>query len=180
MTIRDVPMLAGAGLVPLAAARVTSAPDAAPRRRIPSLYADPASWLALEAVDELWARCSDEVRTAAETTAVVLVSAYSTIETMSAIAAAVPGGRLSPLRFAGATAGSPVSLVCQAHGFRGPTLVITSAPEDGCPAALTMAGHWLRTGAASHVVIAVHDHDPMRGHEIRCVVAGAASPGGQR
>ncbi|WP_329101245.1 hypothetical protein OG792_20520 [Micromonospora sp. NBC_01699] len=174
MTVEDIAVLAGAGLVPLATARAGRAPNAAPHRQIPSLYADPASWLVLEAVDELWAGCPDAVRAAPETTAMVLVSTYSTIDTMSAIARAVPGGRLSPLRFAGASAGGPVSLVCQVHGFRGPTLVITSAPEDGCPAAWTMARHWLRTGAASHVVVAVHDHDSLRGHEVRCVVVGAA------
>jgi hypothetical protein len=60
------------------------------------------------------------------------------------------------------------------HGLRGPTLVITTDPADGVPAARTMARHWLRTGAASHVVVAVHDHDPMRGHEVQCVVVGPA------
>ncbi|MEV4629505.1 hypothetical protein AB0J90_24900 [Micromonospora sp. NPDC049523] len=174
MTVEDIAVLAGAGLVALATARVGPATDAAPHRRIPSLYADPASWLVLEAVDELWTACPDAVRAAPETTAMVLVSTYSTIDTMSAIARAVPGGRLSPLRFAGASASGPVSLVCQVHRFRGPTLVFTTAPEQGCPAALTMARHWLRTGAASQVVVAVHDHDSLRGHEVRCVVVGAA------
>ncbi|MFK3979648.1 hypothetical protein ACI2K4_04635 [Micromonospora sp. NPDC050397] len=184
MTVEDIAVPAGAGLVTLATARARRAPDATPHRRIPSLYADPASWLVLEAVDALWAGCPDAVRAAPETTAMVLVSTYSTIDTMSAVARAVPGGRLSPLRFAGASAGGPVSLVCQVHGLRGPTLVITTAPEDGCPAALTMARHWLRTGAAGQVVVAVHDHDPPGGHEVRCVVVGAAPdprpPGGAR
>ncbi|MET7951707.1 hypothetical protein [Micromonospora sp. NPDC005324] len=173
MTVEDIAVHAGAGLVPLARAWAGRAPNATTHQRIPSQYADPASWLVLDAVNELWAGCPDAVRTAPETTAMVLVSTYSTIDTMSAIARAVPGGRLSALRFAGASAGGPVSLVCQSHGFRGPTLVITTAPEDGCPAALTMARHWLRTGAASHVVVAVHDHDSLRGHEVRCVVVGA-------
>jgi hypothetical protein len=169
MTVEDTAVLA-AGLVPLATARAGSAPGTAPRRRIPNLYADPVSWLVLEAVDEL----GTGGRAVPETTAMVLVSTYGTLETMSAIARAVPGGRLSPLRFAGASAGGPVSLACQAHGFRGPTLVITTAPAEGHPAALTMARHWLRSGAANHVVIAVHDHDPLRGHEVRCVLVGAA------
>ncbi|MET0493583.1 MAG: hypothetical protein ABW000_10685 [Actinoplanes sp.] len=168
MTVDDLAVLAGAGLVTLATARAGSAPGAAPHRRIPSQYADPASWAVLAAVDRLWSGIPPEA------TAMVLVSTYSTIDTMSAIAGAVPGGRLSPLRFAGASAGGPVSLVCQVHGLRGPTLVITTAPPDGCPAALTMARHWLRTGAASQVVVALHEHDPVRGHEVQCVVVGAA------
>jgi hypothetical protein len=173
--VEDIAVPEGAGLVPLATARTSRAANATPHRRIPSLYADPASWAVLEAVDELWAGCPDDVRAASETTAMVLVSTHGTVDTMSAIARAVPGGRLSPLRFAGASAGGPVSLVCLVHGLRGPTLVITTDPADGCPAALTMARHWLRTGAASHVVVGLHGHDPVRGHEVRCVVFAAGA-----
>lgn len=168
------PALGGAGLVPLATVRTSRAANATPHRRIPSLYADPASWAVLEAVDELWAGCPDEVRAASGTTAMVLVSTHATVDTMAAIARAVPGGRLSPLRFAGASAGGPISLVCLVHGFRGPTLMITTDPVDGCPAARTMARHWLRTGAARHVVVGVHTHDPVGGHQVRCAVVEAA------
>ncbi|MCE7004706.1 hypothetical protein LWC34_18020 [Kibdelosporangium philippinense] len=171
--VKDIAVPEGAGLVPLATVRTSHAANATPHRRIPSLYADPASWAVLEAVDELWAGCPDEVR-APGTTAMVLVSTYSTLDTMSAIARAVPGGRLSPLRFAGASAGGPISLVCLVHGLRGPTLTITTDPAGGLPAALTMTRHWLRTGAASHGVVAVHHHDPLRGHEVQCVLVGAA------
>jgi hypothetical protein len=174
MTVEDIAVPEGAGLVPLATVRTSRAANATPHRRIPSRYADPASWAVLEAVDELWAGCPDEVRAAPGTTAMVLVSTHSTLDTMSGIARAVPGGRLSPLRFAGASAGGPISLVSMVHGLRGPTLVITTDPADGVPAARTMARHWLRTGAASHVVVAVHDHDPLHGHEVRCVVVGPA------
>ncbi|WP_433559457.1 hypothetical protein ACQPWY_15070 [Pseudonocardia xinjiangensis] len=174
---RQEPELSGAGLVQLAAGRLAKLTTAPPRRRIPSLYADPASWAVLETVDEVWAGCPDAVRAAPEATAMVLVSTYGTTDTMTAISRAVPGGRLSPLRFAGASAGGPISLVCLVHGFRGPTLMITTDPVDGCPVALTMARHWLRTGAASHVVVGVHDHDPLRGHQVRCVVLGAEQLG---
>ena len=168
------PALGGAGLVPLATARTSHAVNAVPRRRIPSLYADPASWAVLEAVDELWKGCPDDVRAAPGTTAMILVSTHGTVDTMAAIARAVPTGRLSPLRFAGASTGGPISLVCLVHGFRGPTIMITTDPADGCPVALTLARRWLRSGAAGHVVVGVHDHDPLHGHEVQCVVFGAA------
>jgi hypothetical protein len=171
--VTSAPDLGGAGLVPLATARTSRAADATPHRRIPSLYADPASWAVLAAVDELWAGCPDEVPAPA-TTAMVLVSTHCTMDTMAGIARAVPGGRLSPLRFAGASAGGPISLVSMVHGLRGPTLVITTEPAEGVPAARTLARHWLRTGAASHVVVAVHDRDPLGGHEVQCAVVGPA------
>jgi hypothetical protein len=160
--------LAGTGLAALAAARTSRAANATPHRRIPSLYADPASWAVLEAVDA----CGTPEP---GTTAMVLVSTHATMDTMAGIARAVPGGRLSPLRFAGASAGGPVSLVCMVHGLRGPTLVITTDPADGVPAARTLARHWLRTGAATHVVLAVHEHHPKRGHDVRCVLVEAAA-----
>lgn len=182
--VEDVAVVTGTGLVPLATARISRAANAAPHRRIPSLYADPAAWAVLAAVDELFAGCRDDVRPIPGATAMIVVSTHGTADTMAAIARATPGGRLSPLRFAGASAGGMVSLACLVHGLRGPTLVITSGPADGCPAARTMARHWLRTGAASHVVIAVHDRDPLRGHDVRCVVVEAAAdpgtPGGAR
>jgi hypothetical protein len=171
--VTSVDDLAGAGLAPLATTRTSRAANAAPHRRIPSLYADPASWAVLAAVDELWAACPDEVQAPA-TTAMVLVSTHCTVDTMAGIARAVPGGRLSPLRFAGASAGGPISLVCMVHGLRGPTLVITTDPAEGLPAARTMARHWLRTGAASHVLVGVHDRDPLGGHEVQCVMVGPA------
>jgi hypothetical protein len=173
-SVETLPDLAAAGLVPLASARLAKAATAPPRRRIPSLYADAASWTVLEAVDELWGRCPDEVRANPGATAMVLVSVHGTTDTMTAIARAVPAGRLSPLRFAGASAGGPISLACLVHGFRGPTLMITTDPADGCPAALTMARHWLRTGAARHVVVGLHTADPVRGHVVECAAVGAA------
>ncbi|WP_249998256.1 hypothetical protein [Actinoplanes sp. M2I2] len=172
MTGHRMPELSGDGLVRLAEAALTRPSTTPPSRRIPSLYADPTSWSVLAAVDEAWARCPAGVRAAPEATGMVLVSAHGTTATMTAIARAVPGGRLSPLRFAGASAGGPVSLVCLVHGFRGPTLVITAEPDEGHPAALTVARHWLRTGAAGHVVAGLHQHDP-HGHQVRCVVLGA-------
>ncbi|NBE96635.1 coronafacic acid synthetase [Nonomuraea sp. KC401] len=171
--VEGLQALEGNGLVLLAAARLARPAAAPPPRRIPSLYADPASWAVLEAVDELWAGFPDEMQ-APETTAMVLVSTHGTVDTMAEIARAAARGRLSPMRFAGASAGGPISLVCMVHGLRGPTLVITTDPANGLPAARTMARHWLRTGAASHVVVAAHDRDPLRGHEVRCVVAGPA------
>lgn len=164
---------AGPGLVTLASTRFVKATASPPRRRIPSLYADPASWTVLEAVDELWAACPDRVRAAPEATGMVLVSTHGTADTMVEIADAVPSGRVSPLRFAGASASGPISLTSLVHGFRGPTLMITSNPATGRPAALAVTRHWLRTGAADHVVISVHAHDPGRGHEVESVVLGS-------
>ncbi|AOS61838.1 hypothetical protein [Actinoalloteichus hymeniacidonis] len=160
-------------LTTLGTVRLTRPATAPPPRRIPSFYADPASWTVLAAVDRLIEGRPDVLQ-AARTTALILISTYSTVSTMSAIAAAVPSGRVSPLRFAGANAGGPLSLVCMVHGLRGPTLVLTTEPAEGVPAAVTMARHWLRTASVSHVVLAVHDHDPQRGHHVHGVLIEAA------
>ncbi|MBP2330540.1 hypothetical protein JOF56_010925 [Kibdelosporangium banguiense] len=142
------------------------------RRRIPSMYVDPVSWLVLEAVDEALADCPDTVRQSPDEVAVMLVSTHATLHTMTEIAKAIPSGRLSPLRFAGASPGGAASLTCLVHKFRGPSLMMTTTPDEGWPAALTMARFWLRTGAATSVVLSAHtasDH----GHRVRTVVLGA-------
>ncbi|WP_432043171.1 polyketide synthase [Streptomyces cadmiisoli] len=172
--VQDIAVPENSGLAVLGTARVSRSADAPPTRRIPSFYADPASWAVLEAVDALRAGCP-EVTAAPETTATVMVTTHSTLDTMRVIAGGLPGGRVSPLRFAGANAGGPVSLVCMTHGLRGPTLTLTSDGTEGAPAALTMARHWLRTGAADRVVIVAHHHDAALGrHEVRCAAVGAA------
>lgn len=158
--------------VVLGEGRVDRAEPAA-RRRIPSMYVDPVAWLVLEAVDEALVACADTVRQSPDDVAVILVSTHATRDTMAEIAAATPSGRLSPLRFAGASPGGAASLACVVHGFRGPSLLLTTELPHGWPAALTIARSWLRTGAARYVVLSAHTTDAQHGHRVRSVVLGA-------
>lgn len=169
-------------LVVLARGRADRAEPGGPaagRRRIPSMYVDPVAWLVLEAVDDALTHCPDAVVRSPDGVAVVLVSAYATQHTMREIADAVPSGRLSPLRFAGANPGGAAGLACVLHGFRGPSLIVTNEPVRGWPAALTAARSWLRTGAATSIVLSAHMADAQHGHRVRTVVLTTAQ-GAQR
>ncbi|GAB3838675.1 beta-ketoacyl synthase N-terminal-like domain-containing protein [Kribbella italica] len=140
-------------------------------RRIPSLYVDPVAWLLLESAERAIGNNLDDVR---GEVAVLVVSTYATLDTMAGIAGTATSGRVSPLRFAGASPGGAASLTCLVHGFRGPSLLLTSGPESSWPVAVTMARSWLRTGAAVRVILSVHTVDAEAGHQVRSVVVGAS------
>nr|WP_052479233.1 hypothetical protein [Kibdelosporangium sp. MJ126-NF4]CEL23086.1 hypothetical protein [Kibdelosporangium sp. MJ126-NF4]CTQ90223.1 hypothetical protein [Kibdelosporangium sp. MJ126-NF4] len=141
--------------------------EPARRQRIPSMYADPVAWLVLEAIDQALADCMDTVRQAADDVAVILVSTHATVDTMADVARATETGRLSPLRFAGASPGGAASLACIVHSLRGPSLLLTTEPGTGWPTALTVARCWLRTAAASQVLLSAHTADAQQGHQVR-------------
>lgn len=149
------------------------------RSRIPSLYADPLAWLVADAVDSALTECADGVLTRREDVAVILVSAHCTLHTMDAMARTLPAPRVSPLRFAGASPGSAGSLLCQLHGFKGPSLTLSMTPGDGLPAARTVARSWLLSGAASHVVLCAHQRQEGEGHSVRCAVLAPATGAAQ-
>ncbi|WP_165956521.1 beta-ketoacyl synthase N-terminal-like domain-containing protein [Kribbella antibiotica] len=138
-------------------------PDSA--RRIPSMYVDPVAWLVLESIEQAISHpLPDDV-------GVLVISTYATLATMTELSGTAASGRVSPLRFAGASPGGAASLACLVHGFRGPSLLLTSDPARSRPVALTVAQSWLSSGAASCVVLSVHTVDS--GHAVHTVVLGA-------
>ncbi|GAA3367367.1 hypothetical protein GCM10017744_079230 [Streptomyces antimycoticus] len=144
------------------------------RSRIPSLYADPLAWLVADAVENALPECPADVLACREDVAVILVSAHCTLHTMDAVARSLPAPRVSPLRFAGASPGSAGSLLCLLHGFKGSSLTFSMTPEDGLPAARTVARSWLRSGAAPYVVLCAHQMHEGQGHSVRCAVLAPA------
>ncbi|GAA2696159.1 MULTISPECIES: beta-ketoacyl synthase N-terminal-like domain-containing protein [Actinosynnema] len=130
------------------------------RGTLPSVYADPVAWLVAESVRNALADSAEPVERDPAQVAVLLVSARCTLWTMTELATkAVPRGRVSPLKFAGASPGGAGTLVCLLHGFRGPTMTLSTSPADGLPAARTVARAWLRSGAADYALVTAHDAD---------------------
>ncbi|MFJ6573336.1 beta-ketoacyl synthase N-terminal-like domain-containing protein [Streptomyces sp. NPDC091292] len=166
---REVPP-EGAGMVAVGHGRAVRDELTVVRSRIPSLYADPLAWLVADAVEDALSGCADDVLAVREDVATILVSAECTLRTMEAVARSVPSGRVSPLRFAGASPGSAGSLVCLLHGFKGPSLTFSTTPEAGLSAAHTVARSWLRSGAASYVVLCAHEEPEGRRHLVQCSI----------
>ncbi|GAA0598292.1 coronafacic acid synthetase component [Kribbella sandramycini] len=132
-------------------------------RRIPSMYVDQVAWLVLESIERVI------TEPLPEDTGVLVLSTHATRDTMEQLAGMAQNGQISPLRFAGANPGAIAGLPCLRLGLRGPSLLLTSDPERSLPVAQVVARSWLRSGAASRVVLSVH-----RGDEVRTEVFGAS------
>ena len=150
---------------------VAAAPDLpGPRpKQKASAYADPLSWLVFSAVQQALDGCREELLTARESVGHIVVSDHCTLHTMLEIAAAIPSGRVSPLRFSGANPGSVCSLPSQLLGFSGPSLTLSMPPEKGLPSAVTITRRWLRQGSAVHVLITSHRADAP-GHRVTSTI----------
>lgn len=133
-------------------------------RRKASVYADPVSWLVLEAVERAVADCP-ELLAAREAVGHVVVSDHCTLHSMRQLAEGIAAGRVSPLRFSGANPGLLCSLPCHIFGFNGPSITLSMPPERGVGPALAIARGWLCRLAATHVVLTSH-HTDEEGHHI--------------
>ncbi|MEI5519908.1 coronafacic acid synthetase [Streptomyces brasiliscabiei] len=147
--------------------------SATPPKRKASLYADPLSWLVLDAVEQALGACGG-ILTPADAPARrsvghIAVSDQCTTHTMRQLAAAIPSGRVSPLRFSGANPGSICGLPSQLLGLGGPTMTLSMPPEKGLPPALLVARAWLRQDSASHVIVTTHRADAS-GHHVTSTI----------
>lgn len=136
------------------------------RNRIPSFYADPVAWLAVDALGDALESCASDVLAVRDEVGVIMVSAYCTLWTMRHVARSAVIGRMSPLRFAGASPGTAGSVSCIVFRLAGPSLTVSTAPETGLPVAGAVAASWLRSGAAAFVVVSAHDVDDAGTHRV--------------
>ena len=150
---------------------VATAPDLSNARtgRRTSVYADPLSWLVLEAVERAIEEYGGELSSARESVGHIAVSDHCTAYTMRELAATIPTGRISPLRFSGANPGTVCSLPAQILGFSGPSMTLSMPPEKGLPPAIAVARVWLRQGTATHVLVTSHRADAA-GHHVTSTI----------
>lgn len=134
----------------------------------PSFYADPVSWLMLEAAEQAVGQCIG-VTEYPEDVGVITVSDVCTIQTMTEIASRLMDGYISPLRFSGANPGAVGSLPSHFWSFSGPTLVFSMLPEEALGIVKTTAGMWLQDGSARHVIVNRHWMRP-DGHHARSTI----------
>lgn len=134
-----------------------------------SLYADPLSWLVLEAVEQAITEHRDVITSACSSVGHIAISDHCTLKTIHDISATLSSGHLSPLRFSGACPGMVIGLPSQFLRFSGPSIV-WSMPSDNMQIyAAALAQIWLDEGSATHVIITDH-HVDESGHHIRSVV----------
>ncbi|WP_083734848.1 beta-ketoacyl synthase N-terminal-like domain-containing protein [Actinomadura sp. CNU-125] len=145
----------------------------------PSFYADPAAWLVAAAVAaaSTTAECGTDVLAARDDAGVIVLTGPQPPPTCTALAAQAARGRISPLRFAGANPGILAGLACIRWGLRGPSLVLAAADDGTVGTALTVAGSWLRSRRARHVICVRHLARPGRHTALCAVLRAAAEPG---
>ncbi|GLW36141.1 coronafacic acid synthetase [Pectobacterium actinidiae] len=134
-----------------------------------SLYADPLSWLVLEAVEQAINEYRDVITSACSSVGHIAISDQCTLKTIHDISETLSSGHLSPLRFSGACPGMIIGLPSQFLRFSGPSIVWSMPPDNMQPYATALAQLWLDEGSATHVIITDHRVDES-GHHIRSVV----------
>jgi beta-ketoacyl synthase-like protein len=144
-----------------------SVTEPAPRRPGASFYADPVAWLVADAVEAALRDAGDQVRAAATDTGVLSTSSEATRHTMGQLAGS--GGRVSPMKFAGASAGSITGVPCILFGLQGPSLVLSMSPAAGRAVARLVARSWLAAGNCRYVVLNEHE-SVATGHVVRSSV----------
>ncbi|MFJ3493018.1 hypothetical protein ACIPPJ_05370 [Streptomyces sp. NPDC086091] len=160
------------------AARVETDDPATARRRLPGVYADPVAWLLAEAVAAALADCGSAAPDRPEEVGVIGVGAHPTARTLGALAAAVPTGRISPMRFAGAGPGSPLGTLCAAFGFHGPVSMLPMPPEQAAAPVRALCGDWLLGDppSAAHVLVVTHRTTDEGKHQAHCLVVSGPTP----
>ena len=144
------------------------------RQRAASLYADPVAWLVVDAVHAALDAAGPVGP--APAAGVLSVSDWGTRHTMRLIGAAAVSGRVSPLRFAGASPGSIAGLACIVHRFTGPSLMLSMPPAEGREPAGLLAAAWLMAGACTHVIVNEHEVHDDGLHTVRTVLLAARGP----
>ena len=117
-------------------------------------YADSSAWTTATAVAIAVQDLCSSLTEFCHETGMVVVSDDGPRATMAEVEAQGATGFSSPLRYAASSPGTLVGVSCIAFGFRGPTLNLTMAPEDGLPLALAMCSAWLSRNVVRFMVLA--------------------------
>lgn len=137
-------------------------------------YADPAAWITATAVARSLAPIHDSVVALRNQIGLIVISQQGPAETISEVAAAARSNLSSPLRYPAANPGSMVGVSCIALGLHGPTLNLTMPLEPGIAVALSVVEGWVRSNAASVVMLATCGADASQSPVARChALAGA-------
>lgn len=137
-------------------------------------YADPSSWLAVDALDR--AGLAELLAGRGDRTAVVMIAPAGCPEAAVDLGRQAAEGRVSPLRYPAAAPSASLGLCCIVFGLRGPTVTLTMPLASGVPRATWLAGRYLARGDAELAIVATAEPGAAR-----CVVLcpAAGTPAGE-
>jgi hypothetical protein len=146
--------------------------DRATIRGKQAIYADPAAWVVLAAIDRAISSCEWGLAADRTNLGIIVSSVDGTIETVARLVQdTANGGRMSPLRFAGAGPWSLAGLPCIMLGLGGPSLVLTTSMSDAQEVLSNLVTSWLDRQRVEAVVLAVHSKNADK-HCSSCGIIG--------
>lgn len=152
-----LPRPTAAGLHIVARAVIEAPCESAHAQRLRSKirYADPSSWLLVEAIDRagLPGLLAGQAGRG-EATAVVVVAPAGCPQAAADLAHQARGGAVSPLRYPAAGPSASLGLACIVFGLCGPTLTLTMPLADGVPRAIWLAQRYLERRDAELAIVA--------------------------
>jgi hypothetical protein len=141
-------------------------------RNGPSLYAPALAWAV---ADFTRALVEAEGGIVAHQTGMVVASDQCSLATIRELAGTAAQGRVSPLRFAGASPSIIAGLPALEQGIRGPTLCLTMNPAQAGDAMWALVRYWIRYHAIVGVIAIAHHPQGDRGHLFKGMIARSAA-----
>ncbi|MEQ5842437.1 hypothetical protein N0A02_23605 [Paraburkholderia acidicola] len=133
----------------------------------PSLFATPLAWATSDFVQTLIDEAG-EIRPSE--TGMIVVSDDCSLDTVRELAATAVQGKLSPLRFAGASPSIVVGLPALQQGIRGPTLALTMSPEHAVAPVIALITYWLTHSGIDAAIVVAHHRHGVRSHLFKGLV----------
>jgi hypothetical protein len=116
-------------------------------------YADPAAWIAANAVHFALAGAEEILAEYRHQIGIITISDQGPDKSMAKMVADGKTGFSSPLHYAAAGPWTLAGVSCIAFGLRGPTLNLTMDPRDGVPVALGLCAGWLTRKVAPFILV---------------------------
>lgn len=137
-------------------------------RNRPSFYAAPVAWAAVDFTRSL---IEQEGEILPQQTGIIAASDQCSLSTIRELSRTAAEGTISPLRFAGASPSIVVGLPALQLGIRGPTVMLTMAPDHASGAILAMITYWMKSGDVNAVIAIAHYPQGERHHLFRGLIA---------
>jgi hypothetical protein len=122
-------------------------------RNKPSFYAPPVAW-AVANFTQLLIEAEGEI--VPHHTGMIVVSDECSLSTIRDLSRTAAQGKISPLRFAGASPSIVVGLAALEQGIRGPTVCLTMSPAHASSAIVALIDYWIKCSNISSVIAVAH------------------------
>jgi hypothetical protein len=141
-------------------------------RNRPSFYATPVAWAVANFTQSL---IEDEGGIVPHHTGLIVVSDECSLATIREISRTAAQGKISPLRFAGASPSIVAGVAALEQGLRGPTVCLTMPPAHAESAILAMINYWISYCNIVSVIVITHFKLGETSHLFKGLIARSAN-----